>query len=78
MGRHPTRETKNDHTNSKLYIEKLTAENQKLQRRNQEQKHEAIWIGRDATTGQHITDSHYLRSLASNSLEPFYDYPRTS
>eukprot|EP00971_Amphidinium_carterae_P194360 3856529-Amphidinium_carterae.1 len=29
-------------------------ENQKLYRRNQEQKHEAIWIGRD-TTGQHIT-----------------------
>eukprot|EP00971_Amphidinium_carterae_P157616 3124439-Amphidinium_carterae.1 len=28
-------------------------ENQKLYRRNQ-QKHEAIWIGRDTTTGQHI------------------------
>eukprot|EP00971_Amphidinium_carterae_P119106 2359564-Amphidinium_carterae.1 len=30
-------------------------ENQKLCRRNQEQKYEAIWIGRDTTTGQHIT-----------------------
>eukprot|EP00971_Amphidinium_carterae_P058727 1161274-Amphidinium_carterae.1 len=31
------------------------AENQKLNRRNQEQKYEAIWIGRDTTTRQHIT-----------------------
>eukprot|EP00971_Amphidinium_carterae_P157160 3115344-Amphidinium_carterae.1 len=30
-------------------------ENQKLYRRNQEQKYETIWIGRDTTTGQHIT-----------------------
>eukprot|EP00971_Amphidinium_carterae_P184526 3663285-Amphidinium_carterae.1 len=30
-------------------------ENQKLYRRTQEQKYKAIWIGRDTTTGQHIT-----------------------
>eukprot|EP00971_Amphidinium_carterae_P058728 1161275-Amphidinium_carterae.1 len=29
-------------------------ENQKLYKRNQEQKYEAIWIGNDTTTGQHI------------------------
>eukprot|EP00971_Amphidinium_carterae_P344830 6485450-Amphidinium_carterae.1 len=61
MGRHHTREIGEDPINNRLtfgekvYIEKITAENQKLLRRNQEQKHEAIWIGRDTTTGQHIT-----------------------
>eukprot|EP00971_Amphidinium_carterae_P297425 5908796-Amphidinium_carterae.1 len=30
-------------------------ENQKPYRKNQEQKYEAIWIGRDTTTRQHIT-----------------------
>eukprot|EP00971_Amphidinium_carterae_P258299 5126931-Amphidinium_carterae.10 len=30
-------------------------ENRQPYRRNQEQKHEAILIGRDTTTGQHIT-----------------------
>eukprot|EP00971_Amphidinium_carterae_P058089 1148938-Amphidinium_carterae.4 len=30
-------------------------ENRKLYRRNPEQKHEAIWVGRDTATGQHIT-----------------------
>eukprot|EP00971_Amphidinium_carterae_P349532 6491063-Amphidinium_carterae.1 len=42
----------------KIYVEKIMPENQKLYyRRNQEQKHEAIWIGRDTTTGQHITQT---------------------
>eukprot|EP00971_Amphidinium_carterae_P017936 353412-Amphidinium_carterae.1 len=39
----------------KVYIEKIMPENQKLYKRNKEQKYEAIWIGRDTTTGQHIT-----------------------
>eukprot|EP00971_Amphidinium_carterae_P193882 3846968-Amphidinium_carterae.2 len=52
----------------KVYIEKNTAENQKLQRRNQEQKHEAIWIGRDTTTGQHITLSTEFGKQLSRSI----------
>eukprot|EP00971_Amphidinium_carterae_P020453 402951-Amphidinium_carterae.3 len=39
----------------KVYVDKLMPDNRKLYRRNQDQKHEAIWIGRDTTTGQHIT-----------------------
>eukprot|EP00971_Amphidinium_carterae_P185048 3674557-Amphidinium_carterae.1 len=31
------------------------AREQKLYRKNQEQKYKAIWIGRDTATGQHIT-----------------------
>eukprot|EP00971_Amphidinium_carterae_P308746 6135235-Amphidinium_carterae.1 len=31
------------------------ASNMKLYKRNQQQKNEAIWIGRDTTTGHHIT-----------------------
>eukprot|EP00971_Amphidinium_carterae_P011292 222169-Amphidinium_carterae.2 len=64
MERLPTRETGKDLTTNpsynnitfgeKVYVEKIMPENQKLYRRNQEQKYEAIWIGRD-TTGQHIT-----------------------
>eukprot|EP00971_Amphidinium_carterae_P164677 3264733-Amphidinium_carterae.8 len=31
------------------------AESKKLYQRNQQLKHKAIWIGRDTTTGLHIT-----------------------
>eukprot|EP00971_Amphidinium_carterae_P346574 6488137-Amphidinium_carterae.1 len=37
------------------YVEKLMPDNKKLYRRNLVKKHEAIWIGRDTATGQHIT-----------------------
>eukprot|EP00971_Amphidinium_carterae_P145440 2882205-Amphidinium_carterae.2 len=33
----------------------MLPENKRLYRRSQQQKHEAIWIGRGTTTGQHIT-----------------------
>eukprot|EP00971_Amphidinium_carterae_P174128 3451458-Amphidinium_carterae.2 len=39
----------------KVYVHKPMAPNVRLYQRNQEQKHEAIWIGRDTATGQHIT-----------------------
>eukprot|EP00971_Amphidinium_carterae_P278070 5519809-Amphidinium_carterae.3 len=39
----------------KVYVDKQMAPNMRLYQRNQHQKHEAIWIGRDTTTGQHIT-----------------------
>eukprot|EP00971_Amphidinium_carterae_P286921 5696232-Amphidinium_carterae.2 len=39
----------------KVYVEKLMPENRKLYRRNQKQKYETIWIGRETATGQHIT-----------------------
>eukprot|EP00971_Amphidinium_carterae_P051568 1015134-Amphidinium_carterae.1 len=52
----------------KVYIEKITAENQKLQRRNQEQRHDAIWIGRDTTTGQHITLSTELGKQLTRTI----------
>eukprot|EP00971_Amphidinium_carterae_P002939 57634-Amphidinium_carterae.1 len=44
-------------------------ENQKLYERNQEQKYEAIWVGRDTTTGQHITlTTEFGRQLARKIL----------
>eukprot|EP00971_Amphidinium_carterae_P315285 6266568-Amphidinium_carterae.1 len=50
-------------------MEKIMPENQKLYKRNQEQKYEAIWIGRDTTTGQHITlTTEFGRQLARTIL----------
>eukprot|EP00971_Amphidinium_carterae_P017374 342501-Amphidinium_carterae.2 len=43
-------------------------ENQKLYRRNQEQKYEAIWIGRDTTTGQHITFTEEFGRLQTRTI----------
>eukprot|EP00971_Amphidinium_carterae_P261365 5185063-Amphidinium_carterae.1 len=44
-------------------------ENQKLYRRSQKQKYEAIWIGKDTTTGQHITfTTEFGRQLARTIL----------
>eukprot|EP00971_Amphidinium_carterae_P115483 2287186-Amphidinium_carterae.1 len=39
----------------KAYVNKEMAPNVKLYQRNQHQKHEAIWTGRDTTTRQQIT-----------------------
>eukprot|EP00971_Amphidinium_carterae_P129740 2569986-Amphidinium_carterae.1 len=46
-------------------------ENKKLYRRNQEQKHEAmmaIWVGRDTTTGQHITLTEEFGKLQTKTI----------
>eukprot|EP00971_Amphidinium_carterae_P302749 6015665-Amphidinium_carterae.3 len=43
-------------------------ENKKLSRRNQEQKYEAIWIGRDTTTGQHSTLTEEHEKLLSRTI----------
>eukprot|EP00971_Amphidinium_carterae_P157351 3119289-Amphidinium_carterae.2 len=64
MERHPTREIGNDHTiNPSIWRESLRGETHARKstnlphcnRKNQEQKYKAIWIGRDTTTRQHIT-----------------------
>eukprot|EP00971_Amphidinium_carterae_P349134 6490862-Amphidinium_carterae.2 len=39
------------------------AENMKLYKRNQEQKHEAIWIGQDSTKRQHMAISPNLGKI---------------
>eukprot|EP00971_Amphidinium_carterae_P264764 5252021-Amphidinium_carterae.2 len=43
-------------------------ENEKLYQRNQEQKYEAIWIGRDTTTGQHITLTREFGRLLTRTI----------
>eukprot|EP00971_Amphidinium_carterae_P350205 6491433-Amphidinium_carterae.1 len=52
----------------KVYVEKLMPETQKLYRRNQEQKYEAIWIGRDTTTGQRITLTEEFGKLQTGTV----------
>eukprot|EP00971_Amphidinium_carterae_P335753 6471763-Amphidinium_carterae.2 len=52
----------------KVYVEKVMSENKKLYHRNESQKHEAIWIGRDTTTGQHITLTEEFGKLQTRTI----------